>query len=52
MYHFKDNPLLKTEISIYKEFQLVSSVNKNNFDTDEDAYDFVEFLVESLNKNS
>jgi len=51
MYTSKDNPLLKNEISIYKEYQLVASVNKLNFNTDHEAYDFVEYLLQSLNNN-
>ena len=49
MYTQKDNPVLKTEILIYKDSQIVASINKANFDTDEDAYDFAEYLVNSLN---
>ena len=51
MYTSKDNNILKNEISIYKDEQLVASVNKLNFNTDQDAYDFVEYLVSSLNSN-
>ena len=51
MYTSKDNNILKNEISIYKDEQLVASVNKLNFNRDEDAYDFVEYLVSSLNSN-
>ena len=51
MYTSKDNNILKNEISIYKDEQLVASVNKLNFNSDEDAYDFVEYLVSSLNSN-
>lgn len=50
MYTSKENPILKNEISIYKDEQLVASVNKANFNTDSEAYDFVEFLIDSLNK--
>jgi len=51
MYTSKDNNILKNEISIYKDEQLVASVNKLNFNTDQEAYDFVEYLVSSLNSN-
>jgi len=52
MYTSKENKILKNEISIYKENQLVASVNKLNFNSDQECYDFVEFLVYSLNIRS
>ena len=50
MYRFEQNQVLKNEISIYFETnQLVCSINKAKFDSDESAFDFAEYLVSSLN---
>jgi hypothetical protein len=49
MYKFEQNPVLKNEISIYKNNQLVASINKANFENDYDAFDFAEYLVKTLN---
>jgi hypothetical protein len=52
MYYYEQNEFLKNEISIYFNSNLVASVNKNNFETDEDCINFCLFMVNSLNKNN
>ncbi len=51
MYHYEQNPVLKNEISIYLDNKLVCSVNKSNFETDEQCLEFCLFFTTSLNKN-
>ena len=51
MYDYKQNPILQNEISIYKDDILVATINKANFDTDQEAFDFAEFMCDSMNTN-
>ena len=52
-YFYEENPILKNEICIYYilndvEF-LVASINKANFDTDEDALNEAKYICEKMN---
>lgn len=50
MYTYEQNPVLKAEISIYNDDMLVATINKANFNTDQEAFDFAEFMCDSMNK--
>lgn len=51
MYTYEQNPMLKNEICIYLNDDLVASINKANFDSDKKAFEFALFMVFSMNKN-
>jgi hypothetical protein len=50
MYYYEQNPILQNEILIYNDENIIASLNKANFDTDEDCTKEALKICNSLNR--